>query len=226
VTQERTIIDWIMEHTPSGDKGWSGPGSGHLAYNALVGGMCESVFNHTRGFGSRKRSLYRAAAQACLAMPGNDPAKWQAAQLEADRLPTDFKWWHCQDADVHHLVKTLLQRHRDNSTMTLQRNTNNASAIENSTCPRVIKASPDRGPAAGGQSVTLTLAGEKVSKRVDIKFGSHKIKRVRVSDDRTAVVKAPSRKAAGDRSTVAVQLKDWNGTQALTSYTYESPSTA
>jgi hypothetical protein len=233
VTGQSGIIDWIMRYAPSG--GGTGGGMGDRddflaameAYDELADANCREALKYARTIMSRRmRSLYSAAARACLALPQNRTDLWAAAQRNFDKLGAAPKLRDCHEVDVHRLTKRLLDRHRAAAVQLLSRNPDNTRAIASSTCPRVAKATPDRGAASGGQPVTLTLAGENVPKRVNVYFGDRKLSRVQVNADGTAVIKAPSRKAAGGKRTVPVQLSTWNGAEDLAFYAYEKPPKA
>jgi hypothetical protein len=176
------------------------------AYRALARGDCVAALKSARKLSSRTRSLYRAAAQACIALRGSRPDLWDAAHRERSALAGGRKWTDCRDADVHLLLGSLLDRQRP--------------PAASSTCPRVVKVSPDRGRA----NATLTFAGGDLPRRVTVKFGDRTLKPVRVSADGTAVVKVPSRRDAGGKRTVGVQLTKWQASKPAASFTYKRAS--
>jgi hypothetical protein len=194
VPPAKPSVDWLVRYSES-----------RPAYRALARGDCAAALSAARKLSSRTRSLYRAAARACLAQQGNRPDLWDAARGDQVALAGSRKWTDCRDADVHLMLGRLLDRQGPSAAST--------------TCPRVVKVSPDRGRA--NATLTLTLTGSDLPKRVTVKVGDHMLKPVRVSADRTAVIKAPSRRDAGGKRSVGVQLAQWQASQPSASFTYK-----
>jgi hypothetical protein len=163
-------------------------------------------------------TLYRAAAQACLAAFHGKQSLWPAADAAVEELSGRSAALDCIDRSAYDLTRTLVKIHRSAPDAVLQRG---HADDADGPCPRVRSIEPGGGPAAGGYEVRIT--GEKLPNPAVIHFGEV-TRAVPTSGGRTAVVTVPP---VGEDYDVAVWVDGWPfGDQHSPMFSYERPASS
>lgn len=161
-------------------------------------------------------TLYRAAAQACLAAFHGKRSLWTDADTAVEELSGRSASLDCIDRAAYDLTRALVRIHRSNPSAVLQRGRADDAA---GPCPRLRSVEPNSGAGAGGYEVRIT--GENLPNPAVIHFGEVS-RTVATSGGRVAVFTVPP--AGRDNDVVSVWVEGWPFEYMHTpTFTYDRP---
>jgi hypothetical protein len=192
------IIQWMNEQAPLGGGAES---TQEEAFLAMLEGNCAGALklSERRSAGLDRipepsRTLYEAAASACLAGFERRPELWPRAEAAFDKIRTRTSRLDCQEQTVYRVLTSLIHLHRTEPNTQLVRRAGGGRGVLK--CPRFTSITPDHGPPEGGYPIRLE--GENLPRVVGVNFGpEHHLTSVSEDGRHVVIIAPPDRSSYG-----------------------------
>jgi IPT/TIG domain len=185
------VIQWINEVAPLGG---GADGIQEEAFHAMLDGNCAQALKLSEitssgrdRLGEPSRTLYEAAASACLAAFEPRPELWPRAEAAFRKLANRTSRLDCQEQTVYRLAKRLIDLHRAYPDTRLVRRASGKRGVLR--CPRFTAITPNHGPPEGGY--TIRLEGVNLPRVVGLNFGPEHHRTAVSQDGRHVVITVP-----------------------------------